>query len=273
MIDLSQISALAAEGEDQANMKAGGGFERPTPEAGIAMVRLLEYIEYGYAEPKKEGWKSAIEVRLRFELHTPNHLITYQNAEGKDVTVPSTIDVYLSKGGPGSLYGKLFTSLNYSGKFNHFAQMVGAGAWLADVTHKKSGDKTYANLNNASGWTFRAPVVADPVAGTTTEVTIPEIHGAPKMFLYENDAIPDSTYKEMWDDLYVDGEYEARDGKPAKSKNIIQERIMASLKFPESRLARIVAGEGVPASLDDLPTAGDKVADVDPLVAAGLTAA
>ncbi len=266
-INYADLAKQAAQGEDQANMKyGGGGFERDTPAEGVAMLRLLEYIEYGYAEPKKEGWKSAIEVRLRFELHTKAHLITYQDSEGKDVTVPNTIDVYLSKGGAGSLYGRLFSSLNYAGKFNHFAEMVGQGAWLADVTHNVKGDTTYANLNNANGWTFRAPVIADPVAGTTTEVTIPEAHGNIKVFLYENDGIGDEMYKAMFDELYVEGEYEARDGKPARSKNIIQERIMGSVKFPESRLARILGGQVTTEALEELPTGGD----VDPLAAVGL---
>ena len=144
--------------------------------------------------------------------------------------------------------------------------MVGQGSWLADVTHNVKGDKTYANLNNANGWSFRAPVISDPVAGTNTEVTIPEVHGNIKVFLYENDGISDELYKAMFDELYVEGEYEARDGKPARSKNIIQERIMGSVKFSTSRLARILNGQVTTEALEELPTGGD----VDPLAAVGL---
>jgi hypothetical protein len=214
------------------------------PAAGVAILRLQQYIEVGTQKSSNPKYKDAEQVKLRFELHTPQHLIEIDTEEGKK-KIPAIIDINLPKGGKTSKYGRLFTALNYNGKFNHFAQMVGAGAWKAEVTHNIQNpgtdkEKTYANLDKNKAWTFAAPVVEDPIAGTSQPIPVPELDGDPKVFLWENKGLSDAQYLALWDTLFIEGEWEAKDDKPAKSKNWIQDTITSSLTFPSSRLAKLL---------------------------------
>lgn len=260
-IDYAAIGKQAAQGEDQTKMKAGG-FDRSIPKEGICTVRLLQYIETGFHKGKNPKFpKPSQQVMLRFEVNNKKNLIELPQEDGSVKLVPNTIDITLPKGGATSRYGRLFKALNYSGRFNHFAEMVGVGAWKASVTHNKVGEgedeKTYANLDKDKAWTFAAPTFqqADPETGEPVgdilQMPVAELDGEPKVFLYENAGIPDTDYISLWDSLFIEGEHEATEGKPAKSKNWIQERIMASLKFPDSRLATLI-GSGSAAELADL---------------------
>lgn len=261
VIDYNAIANAAAEAEDQTQMKAGGSFERPIPVAGKAILRLQQYIELGVQKAKKAKFKDSEEVMLRFELHTPKHLIEIDTEEGPK-KIPNTIDIRLPKGGATSKYGRLFTALNYSGKFNHFAQMVGKGSWVAEVTHNEVGEgedkKVYANLDKNKAWTFTAPVVEDPVSGSVQPIPVPELHNDPVIFLYENKGLTDDQYLATWDTLFIEGEHEATDGKPARSKNWIQDTISTGVKFPGSRLKKLLEARGG-ASAEDLDNAINQI--------------
>lgn len=250
-INYTDIGNAAAAAEDQTKMKEGGSFERPVPVAGQCILRLQQYIEIGKHKPKNPQHKPAERAMLRFELHTPKHLIEIETEEGTK-KIPGIIDIELNKGGKTSRYGRLFAALNYNGKYNHFAQMVGAGSWKAEVIHNiqnkgEDNEKTYANLDNNGAWTFAAPEVVDPVAETVTPIAVPELDGDPKLFLWENKGISDAAYIALWKTLFIEGEWEAKGDKPAKSKNWIQNKIKDSLTFPDSRLAKLLADnpEGV----------------------------
>jgi len=262
VIDYTAIANAAAEAENQTEMKEGGkGFERPVPEAGGAIVRLLEYIELGKQKATQAGYKDQEKVKFRFELHTPKHLIEIDTEEGKK-KIPSIIDITLPKGGSTSKYGRLFTALNYNGKYNHFSQMVGSGAWRAEVTHNIVGEgtdkKTYANLDKNKAWTFSAPLMEDPVAGTSVAISVPELSGSPKMFLFENKGISDEVYIALWNELFIEGEHEAKGDKPAKSKNWIQDMITNSLTFSTSRLASLLKQNPTGADIDSIVEEAEK---------------
>jgi hypothetical protein len=253
-IDYAAIGVAAAAAEDQTQMKAGGGgFERPLPAAGKCVLRLQQYIEIGVQAPRNKTYKPQIEVMLRFELLTPKHMIELETENGTE-KIPNFIDIRVPKGGRDSKYGRLFAALNCSGKYNHFAQMVGTGAWMAEVTHNESGTgddkKTYANLDKNKAWTFAAPVVEDPISGSVQNIPVPELHGEPRVFLYENKGLTDEQYLATWDSLFIEGEHEAKGDKPAKSKNWIQELIIGSLKFGESRLKKLLEARGDATALD-----------------------
>ena len=258
-IDYAAIGNAAAEGEDQQNMKeGGGGFDRPLPEAGKCTLRLMQYVELGSQKPTNPTYKPREAVTLRFEVNSRKHMIVLDDG----TKVPNTIDVRLSKGGKTSKYGKLFSALNKSGKYNHFAQMVGTGAWLAEITHNTVGagtdkEKTYANLGDDNGWSFDLPIFEDPTTGESKPIPVAELVGDAKMFLYENSGINDTQYKALWDTLYIEGEHETGQRK-GQSKNWIQGIITDSLTFEGSRLQRIIAGDSaegleeidVPASVE-----------------------
>lgn len=294
-IDYTAIGNAAAEAEDQTQMKEGGSFERPVPEKGLAFIRLQQYIEIGKQKSANPKYKDTERVMLRFELLTPKHMIEIE-VDNEKKKIPLTIDVSIPKGGKTSKYGKLFTALNHSGKYNHFAQMVGQATAIAEIHHNvyKEGtkeEKTYANLTDAQGaWTIKPPVKEDPETGEVASYNIPELQGSPKVFLWENKGITDADYVTLWNELFIEGEYEAKDGKPAKSKNWIQDTIAKGLTFKESRLFKLLQAnpEGIdldalvetaeaeeaPAPAVEEPEAAQvpvetaAAADVDPLLAA-----
>jgi cell division septation protein DedD len=193
---------------------------------------------------------------LRFEVNSPKHLIELDDG----TKVPNQTTMRLPKGGKTSKYGRLFTALNYNGKFRHFAQMVGKGSWLAEITHNvvnegKDNEKTYANLDKNKAWTFTAPVFENPATGEVSTVPVPELDGEPQVFMFENAGIGDADYKALWDSLYIEGEHESGD-KKGQSKNWIQELIQDSLTYDTSRLKQIVEGNSA-AELEDLPIDSD----------------
>lgn len=297
-IDFTAIGNAAAQGEDQSQMKEGGNgnFERPVPAAGPAIGRLLQYIELGVQPARPgSGYKDAEEVMLRFELSTPKHMIEIEK-DGVKSKIPSVVDIRLPKGGLTSKYGRLFTALNYSGRFNHISQMIGVASWRFEVTHNVVGkgtdkEKTYANLDKNKAWTFVEPANVDGLTGDITPIAVPELNGTPKVFLYENKGLTDEQYLSLWDSIFIEGEHEAKGDKPAKTKNWIQETIQKGVKFVGSRLHGLTegrkSGEAIPdvaglieeseakvdAPVVDTVVAGvvktepEVVEDIDPLLA------
>jgi hypothetical protein len=298
-IDYNAIAEAAAEGEDQSKMKeGGGGFDRPVPAAGNCTVRLQQYIEIGKQPSNNPQYKASEYVMFRFEVNSPKHMLTLDDG----TKIPNQITLRLPKGGKTSKYGRLFTALNYKGQFRHFAQMVGKGAWLAEITHNvvKPGtpeEKTYANLDKNKAWTFGPPVFENPATGDVQTVPVPELNGEPQVFLFENAGLGDDQYQALWNDLFIDGEHDSGP-KKGESKNWIQDLIVGSMTFDTSRLKKIIGGASA-ASLEDLPLGEDDLPepevkepakaaakkpdpkpvpapepvsddDVDPLVAAGL---
>lgn len=271
-INYADIGAAAALGEDQTDMKeGGGGFDRPVPAEGACTLRLQQYLEMGVQHSKSAKFpKPSQQVIARFEVNSPKHMIEYESDTGTK-HAPNTITLYLHKGGATSKYGKLFKALNYSGRFNHFAEMVGQGAWKAEITHNVTNpgtdtEKTYANLDKNGGWTFDAPSFENPATGEITAIPVPELDQDPCVFLWENPGLSDDQYLALWESIYIEGQHEAKGDRPAKSKNWIQHTITSGLKFPESRLAKLLKGgltiENV-AGLEDLP-----VGDVSKVVKA-----
>lgn len=225
MIDFNKVGAEAAKVDD---LTVDKEFERELPRAGVAMVRLVGYIETGKHTPTNPQYKAAYKCILIFELNHPDHLIELEGGE----KVPQRSFIHLNKGTTAkSGYRKLFNVLNKAcdNKYNHFVQMLGKG-FLAEVSHNKVKDKTYANLHADGAWSFRKPVQQDVLTGASTPIPIPEATQDLLGFLWENDGIQDDDVKTMWDSLFIDGTKD--DGS---SKNWIQETIMSNIEWEGSR--------------------------------------
>lgn len=235
-MDFNAIGAAAGTVEDLTVEKT---FERELPKAGVAMLRLLEYIELGRFKPNNPTYKPAHKVILTFELNHPKHMI---EIDGKKV--PQTLQVRLNKGTTAkSGFMKLFKLMNEAagGKYVHFAQMIGL-PFLGTIYHNEVGEgkdkKVYANLDKDGAYSLRAPVQIDPVTEEVKKIAIPEMQGTGKVFLWENEAMTDEQVLEMWDSIYIEGTREIEDPKSKTktevSKNWIQELIMTNLDWEGS---------------------------------------
>lgn len=235
VINFGAIAAAAQEGKNL-TVDAAGGFE--VLEAGICLLRLVGYYEFGFEKANNPAHKPGINCRLDFEVHTKKH--RYEDADGK--SLPRKISVNAKVGSTStSNYRKLFASMRNSikGSQTHFMEMLGL-AFKAEIVHNKSTkdgkETTYANLDRDRAWTFASLDKHDDEGEIIGKIAVPEATVAPKCFLWEFEQLQDEHIVSMWDSIFVDGMYEADGDKPAKSKNIMQERIMKSMKFEGSRL-------------------------------------
>lgn len=274
-IDFAALAnAAAASGPNMTQAtEGGGGGEYVPPAEGTAMARLVGYIETGVQEfsgGAGQPPKLMPEAQLIFELSGANHAPKVLE-DGTKLPIRMTEKLSAGKNygalnEKANLY-KLFTQLNYDGKATHMSQLVGRG-FLVDIRHDKKGDKVYPSMRAAGGgYTFKAPRVSNPVDGTIMEISVPPPISALRLFVWN--AAPEYL-KQMWDSLFIDGSYPERkdkDGKvtaPAKSKNVLQERILNSSSFKGSPIDELLQASGTVMSLGaagnvapPAPTTGD----------------
>ena len=232
---LAALQALAAQdvaesGVDLNEAVKGGGGGRLLPE-GYAFGRLIEYIEFGNQPQEFQGQAKdpALEFTLGFALWGQG----YQNDDGTPYTV-RTYNTALSRNEKARAF-KLFKLLNWKGTAKSFAQLLGE-PFLVKIKHvpKSKTDPKIVSRIDLDG--FLPPL--DPV--TRQPYGIPEAaDDLYRLFLWSRPT------KEAWDSLYIEGEYEG------KSKNRIQEQILAALDFQGSPLQQLLMASGVTA----LPTA------------------
>lgn len=261
-MDLATIQTLAAQAakeEDYTQVITGVNFERVLPAAGAALCRFKEYIEIGQHPTASQMYpdkKPTRKARFVFEIVTPKHQIKVKEGTPEEFTIAPTLNITinLSKSDKGN-FVKLFKKLNYKQEAIHPAQLLGS-AYLCDIVHawKKGDDKkttkpSYANLKDTEGvFTLRAPRIEDPLAGTSTDIPVPNLNkGTPslRVFLYDNPTM------QTWDSLFIDGTY-TKDDKEI-SKNWLQNMILGALDFNGSKLDEILSsddGQG----LGELPT-------------------
>lgn len=253
VMDYSQLGAAAAATEDLTQESAG--FKREIPAKGVAMLRFTEYLETGKHEARPgSGYKSAQKVMLGFELNHKKHLI---EIDGK--MVPQKFTIRMNKGTTGaSGYRKLFKLMNDAcgGGNKHFVQMLGK-PFLGEIFHKEGtkeeGKETpvYANLNNDSGYSLKAPVQVDALTEAETPVPIPEVVGEIKAFLWENEGVSDEQIQAMWDGIYIEGTRQNEKNEEV-SKNWLQELIMKNLDWDNSRTKQVVSGEEIALDGDEV---------------------
>lgn len=264
----------AAEQEDINEATAGGDFV-PLPE-GPCRLRFAGYIELGKHEKEWQGVKKDVDkAKFIFEVSGPK-------IEPREDGQPHLLQFELNKSKSEKAgYFKLFRKMNVSGKHKVFAQMLGEGfrgKLRQNIVGEGADKRTYVNLTDEDGsFQIAAPYYNDEETGDRKEVSIPPMVSPERCFIW---AFPD---KEQWDSLFIDGEWEARDGKPAKSKNIYQERIKSAKDWVGSPMQELLFGdidvgdvekperdEGAKEDSADAKAAAAKArqkaaADVDPL--------
>lgn len=233
--------------EDQGAIVSG----KP-PRAGVAWVRIKGYVEIGVHQGKNTTFAPKPIALVIFELNHPDHMKTFDG-----VTEPTEMTVRISKThSQNSKFPKFFKALSralgphpVTGQpITHLSQAIGMGC-LAEVYHNKSDDKVYANLDLEGAWSFKPSKYQDPASGVWQQVAIPELQGAPLLFLMDNVDVnknPDMV-KTMWDSIYIDGVRTSKDAAgndKVTSLNYFQELIAKGLNWTTSETKRILDSLG-----------------------------
>lgn len=217
--------------------EAAAGFEfTPLPE-GPCRLRFVQYIELGEHEKTYAGKTKVVEkARFTFEVTGPK---IEPREDGNPHLIGFDLPISLSEK---SGFYKLFRKMNHEQKFKVFAEMLGE-AFRATIRHddngKEGADKrTYVTLRDQDGgFTISPPFFDDPESGERRLLKIAEPVTELGCFLWN---YPD---KEQWESIFIDGEYEARDDKPAKSKNKWQELIKTALNWVGSPMQELLFGD------------------------------
>lgn len=243
------VAAAVSQAPVDMNKSVKGGGDYTPPAAGVCRLRFISYIEIGKHENRIPGKPPKVEdqVQLTFELSGPKH----EPKVLEDGTViPHRIVLTLNKSlNEKATFFKLFKRMNYAGTATHMAQLLG-GAYLGTVVHNTKGEgadkKTYANLKDDNGITIRPPTIDDVETGETRTINVAEPTSDIRCFLW------DFASKEMWDSLFIDGEYEE-----GKTKNVIQAKVQAALNWEGSAMWNILRSGG---AVPDVPSGEGKPA-------------
>ena len=270
-IDINEIANAAAVEYD---MTKNVEFVHKIPEKVIAFLRFRDYVELGVHDSKNPNNKPSVQCMYVFELLHKKHML--EDNEGNKY--PALLTVRLPKGKTdASMSRKLFKKMNYLGKATHVSQLLG-DAFLADISHNKSGDKTYANIAEDGAWSIRAPrhtKLDDEMNETVVEVPVPEMQGESRLFLWENPGLSEDFIRAMWQTIYIDGTY-TKDEQEF-SKNWIQELIINSNDWEGSATQTAtnpdnfkVTSTEANVDLAEEPTQPDDIDEEDPLADLGL---
>jgi len=255
---LAAAAAATANNPDMNQASKGGGGEYVPPAAGVARLRFIGYVESGLHEDEFDGKpKDTYEVQLTFELSGPNHQPKVLD-NGEKIPHRMTIYVAAAKGGYGAplnekaaLY-KLFKRMNWEGKAKHMVELLGQ-SFLGTVVHKAGKDgKVRAYLKDDSGYTIQPPKYNDPLTGQTVTIEADPPISALRVFVWNAEG---AALKAMWDSLFIDGSYEAEGDKPARSKNVYQEKIKSAKNFVGSPIHTLLQTGGVEMKLGNDPLA------------------
>lgn len=237
----------------------GGGEAYVPPPAGPCHLRFVGYVEVG--DHLNRGYQGAPdknkpESHWFFEVLGPKHKPqpdangTMRPAAVVEIKLPISRN---DKAG----YFRLFTKMNYKGTAKIPAGLLGE-AFKGTLVHRKykrkDGTEGVAlDLKNDTGYTIEIP---------RYEVVNPDDHEEPGPtgeFKTLSVAQPITPLKcllwnrpttAMWESIHIPGEYPARtadDGTvtaPAKSKNVLQEKIRAALNFKGSPISQLLATQG-----------------------------
>lgn len=281
-MDINKIKALAeaavANGADQTVAQKGGGGDYTPPPAGPCRLRLISYIEVGKHEKEFKGQKKTqAQVELTFEVSGPKH--PPREVEGKKLPHLIVVRENLSLNEKARFF-KLAQLLNWEGKYKHTAQAIG-DPFRGEIIHrtykKRDGSEgVVAELYDKVSGSFKIspPRVEDAETGDWKTLTVDPAITPLRCFIWDH---PDM---ESWASLFIEGEYqEERDeaGKvtrPARSKNLIQNKIKAAVNFPGSPIAVLLAANGQSLDLPDAerPDVDDAPDDDDAPAAAPASA-
>lgn len=211
---LSAIKNIANQSTTDMDMSvaAKGGEKYLLPE-GVALGRLIEYIEFGKQPQEYKGEKKdpCMEIQLGFALYGEG----YQKDDGKPRMI-STYRMKLSNNEKAKSF-KLFGRMNAKRTAKNFAQLLGE-PFLVPVVHQSNAKGTYARIDlDNIGYAI------DPIKRTVYDVPMPpeEMY---RVFLWNHPS------KEMWDSIYIE------------KNNFLQETCLSATDFPNSPLERMLKG-------------------------------
>jgi hypothetical protein len=278
---LKNIKAAADKtGADQTQVKSGD-FERTIYPEGPVKLRLVSYVELGkHVKTFKGVDKTQNIVRLGFEVSGPKHAPIIGND-----SVPRPLVVYVEETlsqDPKANWVKLFSLLNHDRTVTHAVYKLGE-AYLGRLVHRKFKRKDdpadqekwtgldYKLRGADGGYTIRPPIREDVDTGEVSAVSVGPALTPLSAFLWD---APDQS---QWDSIFIDGEFPERKNAEgvvtakAKSKNVIQERIMRAVNFKGSPIYAILLQAGVSLDLGE-PEPSDEAGD-EPAAAAEKPAA
>lgn len=278
------VNQAANESVDLSEASKGGGGATP-PNAGTCIATLVGYIELG--RRIKKGYKGGADKKVRkarwiFELAggTNPHTLTEEGVKiAKRITVHTWLPEPGKKASDKSGFYKLFAALNNDKAAKIPAQLLGKHVKVIvsqeKFTPEGGGEEiTYGSIGSAQEGFRISPAQIDLTdeagmpTGQVKMIPAPEVVSVQRCFLW------DYASKQMWDSLFIDGEYEAKlDDKgnitsPAKSKNVIQEEIKLALDWVGSPMQEILSAGGeldVDALAEPVGAAGASPAADDPL--------
>lgn len=123
--------------------------------------------------------------------------------------------------------------MNYLGSATHLIELLGM-PFLVEVFHIRSSDRTnvYANPKGPNGY-IKGTTVQDPFSGKSVVIEVAPAITELRAFVWK------LANKAVWDSIYIPGEYaERKDDKTgeviskARSKNVLQEKIMSAKNWP-----------------------------------------
>lgn len=244
--------AQAAQEEDHTKVGASGEGYKP-PAEGKVFVRLVQYLELGKSSYEYQGKpKVKDNVRLVFEIPPsekyPGH--EYEENGVKKVRPQMlTINANKTQGANGG-WIQLVAKLNHDKSITHVAQALGK-AFKVEIIHNKKEvngkEVVYANINRGKEYLIEPAVreVTDDEGNITKEpVKVKDPISPILCFLW------DYADMEQWNSLYIPGEYEEVKNekgeveRPARTKNVIQERIKQATNFIGSPIYNLLQAEG-----------------------------
>ena len=256
-IDFKALAAKAvASGADMTKSVAGGGGDYEAPAAGPALCRFVAYVETGKQVKKFKGVEQTIdEVQLVFELtgkrHPPREM-----EDGTKVPHRITIKEKRSLNEKANFF-KLFNRMNYKQSAQHIAELLGEG-YKCEVVHDKwtgadGKERTDVQLRNKTGYTIAPPRKEDEDSESGwVDVAVPAAISELKCFIW------DHADMQQWGSIFIEGSYpERKDDKgvvtaKAKSKNVLQERIMSAKNFSGSPMHELLLTNGISIDLPDV---------------------
>ena len=211
---LSAVKQYANETTTDMDMSVAskGGEKYLLPE-GVALARLVEYIEFGKQPQEYKGEKKdpCMEIQLGFALYGEG----YQKEDGK----PRMISTYRMKrsNNEKAKSFKLFSRMNAKRTAKNFAQLLGE-PFLVPIVHVSNNKGTYARIELDT-----IGDAIDPVRRTEYPVPVPS-EDIYRVFLWNHPT------QEMWDSIHIE------------KNNFLQETCLSATDFPNSPLERMLKG-------------------------------
>lgn len=237
---LQQMQALAAQAAEVSSVDitetGTGGGSRKVLDKGKYLGRMVEYIEKGSQKNTFEPSKPPRSIcRIGFAVFPFEVAEDGTRSVSEEPVFIRTSDLTISNHEKAGLK-RMYNRLNWRNDAtkSHIAMFLGEPFFIGvDKRTTKDGKREYNTIDTndispavdpMSGQPYNVPAVSDDVY---------------RAFFWEMPT------KESWDSLYIEGSTD--DGK---SKNFIQEEILAAVDYPGSPLEQLLTG----ASSVPLPT-------------------